>query len=126
MITIREMSPAEAAEAMRAGEFGASVREASPNVAVVLTQDWCGQWAALERSLRELAEPAGSALGGTPEVTVFLLIYNLEPYFTEFMRFKEEVLGNDAIPYVRYYRNGRLVGQSNYVSGLQFLTYFQG
>ena len=124
MITIREMSPAQAAEATRAGEFGSSVREASPNVAVVLTQDWCGQWAALERSLRELAENPREEV--TPEVTVFVLVYNLQPYFTEFLRFKEEVFGNDAIPYVRYYRQGRLIGQSNYVSGLQFLAYFKG
>lgn len=115
MITLQELSPLQAAQAMRDGEFGAAVREAGRNVAVVLTQDWCGQWAALERSLRELAScpPAGA-----PELTVFLLVYNLHPFF------QENVLGNDQIPYVRYYREGRLIGQSNFASGRQFLSFF--
>jgi len=120
MISRRELTREQAELAMRQGEFDPSVRAASLQVAVVLTQDWCGQWAAMDRYLAELG-------ARTPELelVVFQLEYNRVDYFQEFLRFKEEVLGNDAIPYVRYYRDGLLVGQSNYVSELQFLSFFK-
>jgi hypothetical protein len=120
LIRRRELSREQAAQAMREGEFGAEVRGASALVAVVLTQDWCGQWAAMDSYLREL-ERRGLEL----EVTVFQLEYNRVDYFQEFLRFKEQVLGNAVIPYVRYYRDGKLSAQSNYVSERQFLGFFQ-
>jgi hypothetical protein len=120
MIRRRELSREQAAAAMRAGEFDDSVRNASRQVAVVLTQDWCGQWAAMDDYLGEL-----DANHPELELIVFQLEYNRVDYFQEFLHFKEEVLGNDAIPYVRYYRDGALVGQSNYVSERQFLSFFQ-
>jgi len=115
-----ELSREQAAHAMRHGEFDPGVCAAGPQVAVVLTQDWCGQWAAMDDYLTELA-------GRRPELelVVFQLEYNRMDYFQDFLRFKEEVLGNRVIPYVRYYRDGRLVGQSNYVSERQFLSFFE-
>ena len=119
MIERRELSREQAAEAMRAGEFGEGVRRASRNVAVVLTQDWCGQWAAMDDYLQDLG-----ARHPELELVVFQLEYNRVDYFREFLRFKEEVLGNRLIPYVRYYRDGLLIGQSNYVAETQFLKNF--
>jgi hypothetical protein len=96
------------------------VRAASRLVAVVLTQDWCGQWAAMDGYLGEMG-----ARNPELELAVFQLEYNRVDYFQEFLRFKEQVLGNAVIPYVRYYRDGLLIGQSNYVSERQFLSFFQ-
>jgi len=114
------LSREQAQAAMRQGEFDPGVRGASPWVAVVLTQDWCGQWAAMDGYLEEMV-----ARRPELELVVFQLEYNRVDYFQEFLRFKEDVLGNPLIPYVRYYRDGRLVGRSNYVSELQFLSFFQ-
>jgi hypothetical protein len=36
------------------------------------------------------------------------------------MSFKEDVLGNQQVPYVRFYRDGKLVRQSNWVPRAAF------
>ncbi len=120
MIRRLELTGEQAAFAMRQGEFGEEVRAASRLVAVVLTQDWCGQWAAMDGYLAEMGSRHPEL-----DLTIFLLEYNRVSYFQEFLSFKEQVLGNRVIPYVRYYRDGSLVGQSNYVSERQFLSFFQ-
>jgi hypothetical protein len=120
MIRRLELTREQAEAAMSQGEFGEDVRDASRLVAVVLTQDWCGQWAAMDGYLTEMGSRHPEL-----ELTVFLCEYNRVDYFQEFLNFKEQVLGNRLIPYVRYYREGSLVGQSNYVSERQFLSFFQ-
>lgn len=122
MIERRSLTQAQAEQAMRSGEFGTDVIAAAPNVAVLLSQDWCSQYAALDRALDDLAarpEP------GQPSVTVFELLYNRVDYYEAFMRFKESRWRNYEIPYVRYYRGGRLVGESNYVGPERFLDFFR-
>jgi hypothetical protein len=116
MLRRQEITREQAQLAMRSGEFDASVRAAGPRVAVILSQDWCWQWAAMDQCLREMAARPLKC-----ELIVFHLLYNRWDFFREFLRFKEEALGNDAIPYVRYYRDGVLIGQSNYVSEQEFL-----
>jgi len=116
MLSRREITLDQAELAMRSGEFDPSVRAAAPRVAVILSQDWCGQWLAMDQYLREMGTRPPAQ-----ELVVFHLLYNRCDFFQEFLRFKEDVLGNDAIPYVRYYRDGALVAQSNYVSESQFL-----
>ena len=119
MVYQKQLTESDAREAIETGEFPQSVRESSENVAIVLTQDWCHQWSDMKAWLD--GEP-------TPEIDldVYQLEYNRVPYGDEFMRFKESVLRNSLVPYVRYYRNGVLVGQSNYVSGKRFLGFFTG
>ncbi|MFP4705759.1 MAG: hypothetical protein ACLFMV_13210 [Spirochaetaceae bacterium] len=39
--------------AMQHGEFGEDVRGASENVAVILTQSWCPQWASMVKRFEE-------------------------------------------------------------------------
>jgi hypothetical protein len=121
-MTRREITPAQAEWAMRNGEFDDAVRGAARNVAVLMSQDWCGQWADMDRYLDRLA---GNPQAREPDLVVFQLLYNRLDSFEEFLHFKERVLGNDQIPYVRYYREGRFIGQSNYVSELQFLSFFR-
>ncbi|HPE36119.1 MAG TPA: hypothetical protein PK625_03150 [Spirochaetales bacterium] len=94
--------------AMETRDFGLDVRGAGETVAVVLTQSWCPQWVAMRSWLDAAERDSGSE--------VFLLEYDLEPFFDEFMEFKETVFGNRSVPYVRYYRNGVLISDSNYLS----------
>ncbi len=103
---------------MRHGEFDEGVIRAAPRVAVVLSQDWCPQWTAMDRYLDELA--AGAEQAGPPLV-VFHLLYNRVHYFRQFLCFKEQFWRNALIPYVRYYREGAFLRESNFVSLPRFL-----
>ncbi|HPM73932.1 MAG TPA: hypothetical protein PLE25_13235 [Spirochaetales bacterium] len=94
--------------AMLEGEFGPDVAGSAESVAVVLTQGWCPQWKAMARWLGEAAAEAGAR--------AYYVEYDEEPFFERFMAWKEEALGNRSVPYLRYYRGGELVAESNYVS----------
>ena len=88
------------------GEVPESIRTASEKVAVVLTQSWCPDWFVMRRYLDALDEPG---------LTVYAIVYDRLENFTDVMAFKETIFSNDLIPYVRYYRDGRLVAESNVV-----------
>ena len=122
MIERKSLTRAQAEQAMQNGEFGPDVVAAGPNVAVLLSQDWCSQYAALNRAINDLAAKPDP---GHPAVIVFELLYNRVDYFEAFMRFKETRWRNYEVPYVRYYRDGKLVGESNYVGPERFLDYFR-
>jgi len=85
------------------GEFPAEVRTAAEKVVVILTQDWCPDWLAMEAFLPEFQEKAA----------FFLLNYNQHPQFERIMEFKEDVFGNREIPYIRYYHQGRFIVATN-------------
>jgi hypothetical protein len=123
MIERRSLTREQAELAMQQGEFGPDVAAASPNVAVILSQDWCSQYAALNAQVNDLAAKSDPSL---PSITVFELLYNRVDYYQAFMSFKEGKWRNYLIPYVRYYREGKLCGESNYVGTGQFLSYFRG
>jgi hypothetical protein len=95
---------------LREGEFPESVRLAASKVVVVMTQGWCGQWANMKAYLPDFAEQAA----------IFTVEYNLLPDFERIMSFKEDVLDNQQVPYVRFYRDGKLVHQSNWVPRAAF------
>jgi len=85
------------------GEFPPEVRNAAEKVVVVLTQDWCPDWHAMEKFLPSFEDQAA----------IFVLNYNKHPDFERIMGFKEEVFGNREIPYLRYYHQGRLIVATN-------------
>ena len=118
MVSRRVLSRAQADYAMEHGELDGGVTQAAPRVAVVLSQDWCPQWVAMDRYLDELVVAADE---GRSDLVVYHLLYNRVEYFREFLRFKEQVWRNALIPYVRYYRQGALLRESNFVSQQQFL-----
>jgi hypothetical protein len=103
---------------MELGEFRPGVLEAAERVAVVLTQSWCPQWTWMRSYL--------ASLPPDPDAEVFWVEYDLEDFFEPLMKFKEEVLGNDQVPYVRYYRGGRLAAQSNFIDSAGFLRRLKG
>ncbi len=101
---------------MVSGEFGEELRGSSGRVAIVLTQSWCPQWLWMRQYLPSVAE--------SPGLDVYWMEYDREDSFEEFLSFKEEVLGNREIPYIRYYREGALRRESNYIDKAGFLRMF--
>ena len=110
------LTQAQIRRAIDSGEFGNDVVRSAPRVAVVMTQSWCPQWHAVSRWIDELAQEAG--------LDIFTVVYDEEPFYEEFMHFKETVFGNGLIPYIRYYAEGRLVKETNYTSKDFFLKAF--
>ena len=118
MSNMKEITDEQARYTIDNGELPDEVISAAGRVAVVLTQDWCPQWATMESYIGDLTEETESP------ILVYVLIYNRVPYFSDFLDFKESTWGNRQIPYVRYYRDGRLVNQTNYVPKSTFTACF--
>lgn len=115
---IRSMQSEEALSAIETGDFPDSLLKASKAVAVILTQSWCPQWKFVQSYLDSLHQQAGN------ELSIFWLEYDTAPFFERFMQFKETQLGNDQVPYIRYYVDGVLVAQSNAIARQGFLDSF--
>ena len=107
----KQITRDQAFHAIETGEFGTDVTASNERVAVLLTQDWCSQFAAIREWVYTLDR----------NFDLYELVYNLVPWFSEFRSFKEGRWKNGLIPYVRYYRNGKLFAESNYVSQEEFL-----
>ncbi len=122
MMNIFEITEAQARQAMAEDEFGEDVRASSPMTAVILTQGWCPQWVMMNGWLKSAGrKDTDDGL----ELDVHILVYDRVPYSGEFTRFKEQVFGNNQIPYVRYYKNGTLIDETNYLSKKHFLAVFK-
>jgi hypothetical protein len=50
------------------------------------------------------------------DADLYELIYNCVPYFSEFLTFKEKSRRNYEVPYLRFYRSGKLIEVSNYLT----------
>ena len=111
----------QALAAIENGELPVEVIESADNVAAVLTQDWCPQWTAMERWIGDLNKNESEL---PVPLDIYVLLYNREDFFREFLHLKENVWKNRTIPYVRYYRKGRLIRESNFVSRESFLEVF--
>jgi hypothetical protein len=97
------------------GEFAQRLVGVADAVAIVLTQSWCPQWTWMRSYLAEIPPGEGRE--------IFWVEYDLEDFFEPFMKLKENVFGNDQVPYVRYYRGGKLVAESNYIDKGGFLRF---
>jgi hypothetical protein len=106
---IRKLTEQECKNAMEQGAF----EPPRGTGAIILTQSWCPQWAAMKNYLPQV-EKAGDS-------TILYVEYDTEAFFTEFMNFKENTYKNREIPYVLYFRDGIFSGESNYVSLQGFL-----
>ncbi len=107
--TMKLIMKDQALDAITNGEFGNDIIGTSEKVAVILTQSWCPQWYAMKLFAADFSG-----------AEIYFLEYDRTNFFDEFRRFKEQVLGNDQIPYVRYYSDGVLIAESNYVSAETF------
>jgi hypothetical protein len=110
MSDIRPLTQDQLDALLKDGEFPESVRLAAPKVVVVMTQDWCGQWTSMAAYLSDFADQAA----------IFTVEYNRLPDFERIMHFKETVFRNDQVPYLRFYRDGKLVRQTNWIPRAAF------
>lgn len=109
---IKEISKEQALFCVKQSEFGDEILLSAQNVAVILTQSWCPQWLAMKDFLGEITG-----------CDIYALEYDRTDYFDLFRQFKEDAFANDQVPYIRYYRNGRLIHVSNYVSEQEFTAH---
>ncbi len=120
-MTRRTITEDQARAIMEAGDIPGEFRTAARRVAVVLTQGWCPQWRAMNSYLSRMEwEKTDDGL------VVYELVYDRLPFFYDFMHFKETRFDNEHIPYVRYYRDGGFVGESNYIGEAAFLGMLDG
>jgi hypothetical protein len=115
---MRKLTKDECFGLLKDGEFAPSLVGAAGAVAVVLTQSWCPQWAWMRSYLAELPPDA--------DREIFWVEYDLEDFFGPFMKFKESSFRNDQVPYVRYYRSGKLAAESNFIDKGGFLRLLSG
>jgi len=107
-----KLSEADCRAAMRDGDFDLGIRAAAPLVVICLTQSWCPQWTRMRPFLEELA--------ATKDAASYYVEYDREPFFEDFRAFKESTYKNEEVPYLRYYREGTLVAETNYIDRVSF------
>lgn len=112
MIKRKTLTDEQVLEAIDKGEFNSDVVLSKQKVVVIMTQDWCPQWTAMKRWVYDLETQE--------DIDVYELIYNKFNYYNKFMEFKESIWKNYEIPYLRYYKNGVLFKESNYVGKLTY------
>lgn len=117
MINKRSLSREQVLYAINHKEFPDEVIKSCNKVVVIMTQDWCPQWKDLQRWVYNIDT--------AEEVNIYDIIYNKTDYFDEFRNFKENVWGNHLIPYLRYYKDGKLIDESNYVNENKFKEILQ-
>jgi hypothetical protein len=107
-----ELTDADLQETITLGEIPERIRGSKKRVAVVLTQSWCSQWMMMRRWL--------SSMKG--DYDIYWATYEKMASYHSFMNFKETVFGNNQVPYIRFYIDQKLVGESNYCNQEFFLT----
>lgn len=112
MVNRLTLSADRVRDAINNGEFGSEVILSAETVVVVMTQDWCPQWHNMKSWIYGLET-------GKP-VDIYEIVYNKEPYFKEFMSFKENIWNNHSVPYLRFYEKGGLARQTNYIGRSEF------
>ena len=108
MITRITLSDEQARDAISSGGFSAGITESSEAVALILTQSWCPQWTFMKMSLKGLGAGKDDL-----DLTIYTYEYDRSPLFNDFMNFKESVYRNWEVPYVRLYKKGKFIGESN-------------
>lgn len=117
MIKRHEITKEQALYAIKNGEFGGDVLS-NVNVIVIMTQDWCPQWINMNRWIYGLETDK--------DIEIYELVYNKTDYYNAFMKFKENVFGNSSVPYLRFYKNGKLINETNYISIQKFREILEG
>ncbi|MCX7883004.1 MAG: hypothetical protein N2314_07265 [Brevinematales bacterium] len=119
MLHVSDLPSEEARYAIAHGEFSQAITKGL--AAVIMSQDWCPEWLAMQRWLEDWRMKGRPA---EKDIDVYVYLYNREREFYEFLEMKEHQWGNVFIPYVRYYCEGRLIAESNYVTPEGFVKRF--
>jgi glutaredoxin len=113
LIMMNKLTKEDCFFAIEHGEFAEEVCGKSPKTAIILTQSWCPQWVAMYRYLDEAEKKAKEA---SIDFSIFFIEYDKESWAEDFISFKEDGFKNREIPYVRYYQDGKITGESNFIS----------
>jgi hypothetical protein len=113
MISKSIIKTEQAMYAIENGEFDTKMITSKNKVIVILTQDWCPQWIDMKNWVYKLELEE--------DIEIYELEYNKANYFNEFMSFKESHWKNYNVPYLRFYREGKLVKDTNYISKNKFI-----
>jgi hypothetical protein len=106
-----ELPKEEILKAIAQKEFSIDVLNSAKSVIIIMTQDWCPQWTSMKKWIYNFNDE---------NCKVYEIIYNNKEYSKEFMAFKETIFGNDLIPYVRIYKDGKFYKECNYRSEPMF------
>lgn len=107
-----QITKEQALHAIEHHEFPTELISSKESVAVVMTQDWCSQWYSIQQTI---------SLIENENLNIYVCVYNLESYFKEFLDLKENIWKNRSVPYIRYYKEGKLIQETNYVSKETFI-----
>lgn len=113
MISRNSIQKEQALAAIENGEFEKSIIASKSSVVIILTQDWCPQWLDMKSWIYDLEIDS--------DVDLYELEYNTTDYAEDFMKFKENNFGNDYVPYLRFYKQGILVKETNYIGKQEFI-----
>lgn len=108
MINKHTIQKNQAMYAIENGEFETGIISSKSIVIIILTQDWCPQWTNMKSWIY--------GFDCDEDIDIYELEYNKVDYFNEFMTFKENHWKNCYVPYLRFYRNGKLAKETNYIS----------
>ncbi len=117
MISRHEITKEQALYAIENEEFGSDVLDGE-NTVVIMTQNWCPQWINMKGWIYGLETDK--------EIGIYELVYNKTDFYRSFMEFKEKEFGNSLVPYLRFYKNGKLASETNYVNKERFHEMLNG
>lgn len=113
MINRKLIQKDQALYAIANGEFESNILSSKSSVVIIMTQDWCPQWMSMKSWIYGLEIDK--------DIEIYELEYNKVDYFEDFMSFKENQWGNNNIPYLRFYKDGILNKEENYISDSEFI-----
>lgn len=119
MLTFKEIDDKEMQNIIDTKEVSENIKNASENVLAIFTQDWCGDWKGLERELNNNKDNSNI------DITIFICMYNQSSLYETFMNFKESIWQNELIPYLRYYKNGNFIKDTNHLPFQRVMKYFE-
>ena len=98
-------------------EFDSRIISSKSKVVVIMTQDWCPQWRDMNTWIYNIQSEQ--------EIDIYELIYNKIDSFDKFRGIKENKWQNHNIPYLRYYKDGKLIKETNYITKNAFSDLIQ-
>ena len=114
MINRYGISKEQVLDVIKEGEFDNSVIASENLVVAIMTQDWCPQWINMQSWVYDLQIEQ--------DIDVYELVYNKIDNFYDFKDFKENKWKNNTIPYLRFYKGGKLFKETNYISRSNFMS----
>lgn len=112
MINKKQINSEQAMFAIQNGEYDKEIIASKSKVVVIMSQDWCPQWKDLKSWVYDVETEE--------DIDIYELEYNKVDYFDTFMNFKENQWNNHHVPYLRFYKEGALIKETNYVEEQQF------